>query len=218
MYFHSRRQAGRMLAAKLVSKYRFENCAVLILDDGGAIIGAEIAQQLHCGLNMMLTEEIDLPQEPWAIGGLTQAGDFVYNPQYSEPDLEELATENRGYIEQQRMAKFHEINRLVGDAGVVDRNILAGNNVILASDGISNSFKLELARTFVKSIRYEKIIVASPVASVRAVDWMHIFADEIYCLSVVEDFADVNHYYDIQDVPKHDDITKIINTNILNWK
>ncbi|MEI9913758.1 MAG: hypothetical protein WDN66_02020 [Candidatus Saccharibacteria bacterium] len=110
MYFHSRSQAGRMLASRLVEKYRYENCSVLILDDGGAVIGAEIAKQLHCGLNMMLTQEIDLPREPMAIGGLTQDGEFVFNSQYSQPDLEELAQENRGYIEQQRIAKFHELN------------------------------------------------------------------------------------------------------------
>ncbi|MEI9913757.1 MAG: hypothetical protein WDN66_02015 [Candidatus Saccharibacteria bacterium] len=42
--------------------------------------------------------------------------------------------------------------------------------------------------------------MATPVASVNAVDWMHVFADEIFCLSVVEDFIDNNHYYDVQDV------------------
>ncbi|MHB1864939.1 MAG: hypothetical protein ACYCPS_02105 [Candidatus Saccharimonadales bacterium] len=207
-----------MLASKLVPKYRYENCSVLILDDGGAVIGSEIAQQLHCGLNMMLTQEIDLPLEPLAIGGLTQAGDFVYNSQYSEADLEEMTSENRGYIEQQRLAKFHDLNRMIGDAGVIDRSVLAGHNIILTSEGIGNSLKLDMARSFVKVVRYEKIIVATPIASVSSVDWMHVFADEIYCLSVVEELAEVNHYYDVYDVPKHDDIPKLIKTNILSWK
>lgn len=218
MYFHSRHQAGRMLASKLFTKYRFENCSVLILDDGGAVIGSEISKLLHCGLNMMLTQEIDLPLEPVAIGGLTQSGDFIYNSQYSEPDLEEMASENRGFIEQQRLAKFHDLNRVIGDAGVVDRNVLAGRNIILVSEGVGNSLKLDLSRTFLKPIRYEKIIIATPIASVKAVDWMHIFADEIYCLSVVEELSDVNHYYDVNDVPKHEDIPKLISANILKWQ
>lgn len=217
MYFHSRHQAGRMLAARLAEKYRYENCAVLIMDDGGAIVGAEISKQLHCSLNMMISEEIGLPREPWAIGGITQDGDFVFNSQYSASDLEDLTTENRGYIEQQRISKFHEMNRLMGDAGEVDKRVLVGSNIILASDGIENSFRLDIARTFIKSIRYEKLIVATPVASVNAVDWMHVFTDEIYCLSVVEDYTNTNHYYDLMDVPDHEDIPKLIKANILNW-
>src|SRR5947209_1089742 len=53
MYFASRLQAGRMLAERLVPKYRYENCAVMALNDGGVVLGAEIAKQLHCILTLL---------------------------------------------------------------------------------------------------------------------------------------------------------------------
>src|ERR1700677_4793485 len=111
MYFHSRHQAGQMLASKIVPKYRYENCVVVSLDDGGTVIGAEIARQLHCGIFVAVSEQIDLPMEPMPVGGLTLDGQFVSNTQCSKADYDELFEENRGYIEQQRISKFHEINR-----------------------------------------------------------------------------------------------------------
>lgn len=207
-----------MLASRLVEKYLNENCAVVALDDGGAIIGAEIASQLHCALSITLSREIALPHELYAVGGIAPDGQYVSNSQYSTLDLAELEDENRGFIEQEKINKFHEINGLIGDVGVVDRKALAGHNIILTSDGLANSFKLDLILTYIKTIKYGKIIVATPLANVKVVDWMHVHADDIYCLSVVEDYTDTNHYYDLQDVPDHETILKILKGNILNWQ
>ena len=79
MYFASRLQAGRMLAAQLAPKYRYENCAVLALNDGGAMVGAQIASQLHCVMMLLLSSEIKLPLEPDAIAGITSGGALSYN-------------------------------------------------------------------------------------------------------------------------------------------
>ena len=43
MYFESRAHAGQKLAAELVEKYRYENCAIVALSDGGVIVGEQIA-------------------------------------------------------------------------------------------------------------------------------------------------------------------------------
>lgn len=218
MYFHNRQQAGRMLASRLVEKFRFENCTVVALDDGGVVIGAEIAKKLHCGLAVMVSESIDLPREQWAVGGITADGEFVTNSQYSKADLDELQEENRGYIEEQRINKFHDINKLLRSGDLVDRRILNGHHVIIASEGLSNMFKLDLALAFMKTLRYESLIVATPLASLNVVDWLHVHADEIYCLSVVEEYTDTNHYYDVQDIPDNNMVTQILGANILNWE
>ena len=214
MYFHSRHQVGRMLASRLVEKYKNGNCAVVALDDGGAVIGAEIAGQLHCPLSITISREIGLPHEPWAVGGIAPDGQFVYNPQYSKADLDEIADENRGFIEQEKINKFHEINDMIGEAGIIDRHKLVGHNIILTSEGLADSFKLDLVMAFIKTVKYEKVIVATPIASVKVVDWMHINADDIYCLSVVEEYTNIDHYYDLQDVPDHEAILKIVNRNV----
>src|ERR1700727_1681004 len=100
MYFASRLQAGRMLAAQLTKKYRYENCAVVALDDGGVMVGAQIASELHCVLMLMLSSEINLPREPDAVAGITVGGTVAYNQRYSQGEIDELVGEYRGLIEQ----------------------------------------------------------------------------------------------------------------------
>jgi predicted phosphoribosyltransferase len=218
MYFQSRKQAGQILAEQLFTKYRYKNCTVLALDDGGAVIGSEIAKKIHCNLSITVSEEIDLPREPWSVGGITPDGQFISNSQYTEADLAELEQENRSYIEEEKLAKFHIINSMVGSGGTVSRQTLAGHNVIITSDGLPNTYKLDVALAFIKVVRYEKIIIAIPLASVEVVDWMHIHADDIYCLSVVENYSDTDHYYEVKDIPSRDKINQILNANILNWE
>lgn len=218
MYFASRVQAGRMLAGQLARKYRYENCAIMALDDGGVMVGAQIATQLHCVITLLMSAEIKLPQEPVAIAGITPSGTVSYNKSFSAGELSEVAGENFGLIEQQKLVKMHDMNRLVGSGGTVDKRLLRGHNVIVVTDGAKTGFSIDLAYEFLKPISIENLIFAVPFASVEAVDRMHVLADDLYCLNVLSDYRDTDHYYDKQDVPDHDTVLKTIEHIILNWK
>lgn len=218
MYFASRLQAGRMLASQLVPKYRYENCAVVALSDGGAMVGAQIASQLHCILTMLLTAEIMLPREPNAIAGITSEGNVAFNQYYTKGEQDELMGDYFSFVEQEKFNKMHDMNRLLGTGGMIDKKLLRGNNIILASDGLRSGFALDLAAEFLKPIAYEKLIIVTPFASVQAVDRMHIMADEIICMNVLENYIDTDHYYDTQDVPDHEVVVKTIEDIVLHWK
>lgn len=207
-----------MLASQLVSKYRYENCAVIALSDGGAMVGAQIASQLHCILTMLLTAEIMLPREPNAIAGITSQGNVAFNQYYSKGEQDELMGDYFSYVEQEKFNKMHDMNRLLGTGGMIDKKLLRGNNIILASDGLRSGFALDLAAEFLKPVAYEKLIIVTPFASVQAVDRMHIMADEIICLNVLENYIDTDHYYDTQDVPDHEVVVKTIEDIVLHWK
>lgn len=218
MYLASRVQAGRMLAAQLLPKYRYENCAVVALDDGGVMVGAQIATQLHCVLTLLMTAEIKLPQEPMAIAGITASGTLSYNHSYSDGEISEMAGENFGYIEQQKLLQMHDMNQLVGQGGTISKELLTGHNVIVVSDGAKTGFGIDLAYEFLKPINIEKLIFAVPFSSVEAVDRMHVLADDLYCLNVIPDYRDTDHYYNKKDVPDHKTVLETIEKIILNWK
>ncbi len=218
MYFTSRMQAGRMLANQLAPKYRYENCAVVCLDDGGVTVGSQIAMRLHCVMTMMMTSEIKLPRESIAVGGITSGGEFSYNTAFSAGEIDEMASEYRGLIDQEKREKMHDMNRLLGTGGMIRTSLIKGHNVILVSDGLESGFVLDLAAEFLKPIAIERLIVATPIASVPAVDRMHVLADEIYCLDVISEYMDTAHYYDKQDVPSHDAVIKTIEQIVLQWK
>lgn len=217
MYFKDRNQAGQQLAAKL-QHYRYENTAVVALSDGAVLVGAEIAKALHCVLTLLLTEEVKLPGETNALAVVNQDGGFTYNNMFSAGQIEGFASEYHTYIEQEKEKKFHAINRLLGDGGLIRSDLLQGRHIILVSDGLQNGLSLDAAMDFLKPIKVEKLIVATPLASVQAVDRMHLIADEIVCLNVPENFMSVNHYYENNTLPSHDVLQKTIETIVLNWQ
>ena len=218
MYFASRMQAGRMLAAKLVDKYRYENCAVIALSDGGVVVGSQIAIQLHCVLTLLNTAEIHLPQEPMAVAGITSEGSVAYNTQYSKGELDELLSENRVFIEQEKLSEMHKLNRVLKGLDTIDKRLIKGRNIIIVADGLKSAFSIDLAYEFLKPIFIEKIVFAVPFATVKAVDRMHVMGDELICLNVLEDFQDINHYYDVQDIPDHEVVMQTIEKIVLQWK
>ncbi len=218
MYFASRVEAGQKLAQELAPKYRYENCAIIALSDGGVVVAAQIAQALHCVLTMLLIESIKLPGEHEAVAAINQEGGFTYNNMFSAGQLEEFTGEYNQFIEQAKLEKLHEMHRLLGSGGLIRKDLLRGHNIIVVSDGFNNAFSLDAAAQYLKPIKAEKLIVATPLASVPAVDRMHILVDEIHCLDVVDNFMDVNHYYEDNKLPPHETLVKTIQDVVLNWQ
>lgn len=218
MYFASRTAAGKTLAEQIAKRYNNEKSAVVALSDGSVMVGAQIALQLHAVLCMLLIQPIELPREGTPIGGIAEDGSFAYNGLYSPGEIEELVAEYRGYIEQEKGDRLSEMHRLLGGGGLIRKDLLEDKVVFLVSDGLSSGFSLDVAMEYLKTVRYKKLVVATPLASVRAVDRMHVLADEIFCLNVLEDFMVIDHYYDTRDVPNHDMIVKTIEQITQHWK
>ena len=218
MYFKSRAQAGQLLAAQLLAQYRYENCIVVALSDGGVLVGEQIAAQLHCMLTMLVTEGIDVPGESMSFGAVSQGGRFTYNSEFSTGEIEEYASEFHGYLDDQKRQAFDHINRLIGDGGLISQDLLRERVVILVSDGFSDGAILSVAIDYLKPIRIKKLVVAAPVATIPSVDQLHVAADELHILDVKENFMGVNHYFDDNSVPSHEETIAKINQVILNWR
>ncbi len=207
-----------MLASQIQQHYKGEDSVVVALSDGGVMVGAQIAMRLQCAITMLLADEIELPRELVAIAGITQDGSFTYNKAYSPGEIDELVMEYHGVIEQEKLTKLHDMHRLMHGTNLIRPELIRGRNVILVSDGLSGGFSIDLALEYLKPIAMKKLVVATPLASVPAVDRMHIQADDIYCLSVVENFITIDHYYDTQDIPDHDQVVETIGQIVKNWK
>ncbi len=217
-YFPSRQVAGSLLADELEVKYRFEDCAVIALGDGGVVVGAQIAMRLHCVLTLLLTAEIKLQGESQAVADINHLGGLTYNSSLSSGELDEIQAENFNYLEQQKMTKKSELNRGLGRGSIIRPELLKGRNVIVVSDGLVDSLSLHAVVDYVKPIKIQKLIVAVPFASVAVVDQMHVLADELLCLNTIENVISIDHYYEDNAVPPHDKIIQIIEDIILHWQ
>lgn len=218
MYFESRIHAGQKLAYELFERYRYDNCAVVALSDGGVIVGEQIAASLHCVLTMLLIEDINVPGENISFGSVSEGGAFSFNSDFSRGEIEEYTTEYRGYLEDQKREAFSRINRLLGDGGLVDHDMLRDHTIILVNDGFDNTVLIDAAIDFLKPIRIARLVIVAPVASSLAIDRLHVAADELHILDVKANYVTTNHYYDENTIPSHEDTIEKINKIILNWR
>jgi len=218
MYFENREQAGKILADELAKQYRYEDCAVVALSDGGVVVGEQIAKSLHCILNMLIVEDIEVPGEGISLGSITQVGEFTSSSSLSDGEVDYYSSEYHGFLEEQKREAFQRINRLIGDGGVIDASFLRDRVIILASDCMDSSSSLDAAVQFLKPIRIKKLIIATPIATIQVVDKLHVAADELHILDVKTNFMGADHYYDQNDVPSREESISKINQIILNWR
>lgn len=217
MYFESRAEAGVMLADQLLA-YRYENTVVVALSDGAVRVAMQIASELHATLTLMLMEPIDVPGEGETFGNLDQDGVFVYNGMFSTGQIEDYYIEFHGYLEDKKREKMSVINKLLGSEGIVDESILREHNVILVADGLPNGSSLETAVEYLKPLNVLKVILATPIASVTAVDRAHLLADELHILGVTDNYLDTNHYYEVNDVPDREETLGLLKDFVLKWR
>lgn len=217
MYFASRTEAGKRLSVAL-AKYRFEDCAIIALSDGGVVVGAQIAAALHCPLMLLLMGDIVLPGERDILGVVDQNGGFTHNDMYSAGELEAFESEYHTMIEQQKVEQWKGIHALLGDGGILDESIASNRTIILVSDGVQNGVAITAALNFLKTVHSTKVVIAAPLATEKAVDIMHQAGDESYVLGTLREPFAAEHYYKENDVPTHENVITILNTAILHWK
>lgn len=216
-YFSSRQEAGVLLGLQL-AKYRYEDTIVLALSEGGVVVAAEIASQIHSLITMLLTKDVYLPDGRTVVGIVNEVGGFVYNNSFSTGEIEELQSEYRANIEFAKDQAVHELHVALGQGGLISPSYFRDRIVIVVVDGTLNGMAFDMANDYLKGIHTKKIVMVTPIASVPAVDRMHVLADELYCLNVIDSTFDINHYYTNNKLPSHNQIVHTINSIILNWK
>lgn len=211
MYFKDRTDAAHQLAQRM-QRYKGAGAVVMALSDGAVALGRVLADQLEAGLTLLLSRDITLPGEISVLGTVDQSGGFTYNNMFSTGELEEYVGEFHNYIESEKMNKTSEINHLLGNAGILDRSALRDKVLIVLSDGAKYGISYDAAMNYLKPVRLKRLIAAAPLASVAAVDRMHIIADEIQVLSVVDNYLDTSHYYENNETLETNRLLSLLTT------
>src|SRR6202163_3625007 len=78
--FRDRREAGRLLAAKLTAYADRPDVIVLALPRGGVPVAYEVARELNAPLDVFLVRKLGLPgREELAMGAIASGGVLVLN-------------------------------------------------------------------------------------------------------------------------------------------
>ena len=218
MYFENRLEAGERLGDLLVGDYRYENCAVMALSEGGVLVAEPVAAKLHCIMTMIVTEDIDIPGEGLSFGGVSSNGNFTYNSDFSTGEAQEYTNEFHGYLEEQKREAYQRINRQLDKDSLIDVRTLHGRTIILVTDGMYNAGVLDVVLDFLKPVKYEKLVLAAPVASIPAIDKARSVVDDVQVLDMKENFMDTNHYYNDNTVPSRAEAIARIDQIIAKWR
>ncbi len=191
--FKDRKDAGMLLAKKLLSYKNKPNAVVIGLPRGGVVTAFEIAQELKLPLDIIVPRKIGAPFSPeLAVGALTEDGQvdlneqLIHNLNINKKDLENIIEEEKQ--EAQRRLKIYRGNRS-------PRN-LQNKIVLLVDDGIATGATMKAAIKSAQKDGAQKIIVATPVAPPETVKLLEKLVDEVICLQQPEDFGAIGIFYE----------------------
>jgi predicted phosphoribosyltransferase len=207
--FANRREAGKLLAARLSRYAGRTDTIVLALPRGGVPVAFEIARALAAPIDVFLVRKLGLPgQEELAMGAIATGGVRVLNREVvsylhiPERTIEAVATK-----EQQELERRERLYR--GDSPVCE---VRGRTVILVDDGLATGSTMRAAIAALKKLEPERLVVAVPVAPPSTVDQLYQEVDEVVCLLMPEQFDGVGRWYRDFSQTSDDEVRSLLDT------
>jgi len=198
--FEGRSDAG-LLLGEMLAEYRDSGAIVLALPSGGVPVGTEVAKALNAALDLLIVRKIQIPDNPEAgFGAISPDGKPIIN----EGLLAKLSLSKKAADAQinKAMESVKQRNGLLRK----DRpyNSFQSKTVIIVDDGLASGYTMLAAIRFVKRDNPQKVIVAVPTSSARAIDLILAEVNELFCANIRTgySFAVANAYrnwYDLTD-------------------
>jgi putative phosphoribosyl transferase len=204
--FTDRYQAGRMLARTL----EFSNHSrglVLGVPRGGVPIGYEIAKQLEWPLEIVLCKKIGHPANKEYAIGAAGISDFVVHYEAGiTPD----------YVEAELQAVQLNLNdMLTSYMGSRELSDVKGRTLIVCDDGIATGKTLLMTLKILRRQQPERIILAAPVASEDAYQYLKGQADRMLVLHHTPYFAGVGEFYESFTATSDGEVRRLLELNML---
>jgi predicted phosphoribosyltransferase len=193
MIYSDRREAGRVLASKLMKYNDRPDVIVLGLPRGGVPVAYEVASALNAPLDIFLVRKLGVPgHEELAMGAIATGGVRVINDEVFEylriPDSVIDAITAEELTELRRRERTYRGDRPEPD--------VKGKTVILVDDGLATGSTIRAAAQALRQQGPDKIVVAVPVSAPQTCDEYRIGVDEIVCAVTPEPFLGVGRWYD----------------------
>jgi predicted phosphoribosyltransferase len=191
--FRDRREAGELLAEKLVKYERQRDVLVLGLPRGGMPVAAEVADRLGLPLDVFVVRKLGVPgHEELAMGAVATGGFRVMNEmvvrqlRISPVALEAVVKKELKELER-RERSYRNARKPVQ---------VQGKTVILVDDGVATGSSVMAAVKGLRSHGVGKIVVAVPTVAPSTLPDLEARADEVVWVIAPEDFMAVGQWYD----------------------
>lgn len=195
--FSNRTSAGKLLGERLshhlLQKPISNDLLVVGLPRGGIPVAAEVARELHCPLELIVSKKLSYPYQPeYALGAVTSDGVVVLSP--------EIPTDRRwqSYVEHERFILLEHTRSTelqYFDLAGCKRVSFRGKTIIIVDDGIATGMTAMAAAKSARERGAAMVILAVPVISIEAMDTLRSYCDDIVALEVPADFRAVGAFY-----------------------
>lgn len=193
MLLKDRTDAGRQLAARLLSYADREDVLVLALPRGGVPVAYEVAERLAAPMDVFLVRKLGVPgHEELAMGAIASGGVLVLNHEVVQglqipPDVIRAVAE-RESVELQRRERAYRDDRSPPDPR--DRI------VILIDDGLATGASMQSAIEGLRKQEPARIVVAVPVAPPATLREIEPMVDDLVYVMAPEPFFGVGYWYE----------------------
>ena len=201
MVLPNRKEAGRRLGAQLTAYVDHPQAIVLGLPRGGVPVAYEIAKKLHLALDVCLVKKLGLPQNSEITVGAVAEDALVHNYSGNITIIDGNTAQIHGVNQEPIMAIAARAKAELRWRDRCYRNFrpmlkIRGRTVILVDDGIATGLTMHAAVTVLQQHQPEKIIIATPVASLSALKQLKTQVDDITCLITPKDCKAVGFWYE----------------------
>src|SRR5258705_5525477 len=190
--FRDRREAGRLVAARLTHFANRPDVLVLALPRGGVPVAYEVASALGAPLDVFVVRKLGVPgYEELAMGAVATGGVRVLNDQLVNrlgiPDDMIDAVAARELQELARRERLYRGGRAPPD--------VRSRTVILVDDGLATGATMHAAIQALRQQQPARIVVAVPTAAPETCEELRAEVDEVICAVTPEPFHAVGVWY-----------------------
>jgi predicted phosphoribosyltransferase len=191
--YRDRREAGRVLAAKLDAYSGSPDLIVLALPRGGVPVAYEVARALEAPLDVFVVRKLGVPgQEELAMGAIAAGGvglvdqDVVHTLAITGAQVDAVMRN-----EQRELRRREQLYR----GGMAPLSVL-DRTTILVDDGLATGATMQVAVRALRARRPARIVVAVPVAPPSTCEALREEADEVVCATTPEPLHSVGQWYE----------------------
>ena len=199
--FSNRREAGRKLAKNLAVYANHPQAIVLGLPRGGVPVAYEIAKNLNLPLDVCLVRKLGLPDYSETAMGAIAEDALFHDYSGNITIIDEDTTQHHGVDPEQIKAIAAGVKAELRWLDCCYRHFrpmlkIRDRIVIVADDGIATGLTMHAAVNVLRQHQPQKIIIATPVASLKVIQQLKVVADDITCLDTPKLLTAVGFWYE----------------------